>query len=183
MALEKALPLRIEMVRILTEVQNYLIASITTNGGLGNVTNWQQHILPRLMREPGMLLEKFLGRDLPENAKLPNQYSGLTHMFLPTLRATLNKGESLNLKIRTISTDNSKPTESVIYWRTLGEGRYKSEKLNHLANGVYEFRLAPEEINDKGLEYYVQVKFENGNIKRFPATAPDINQTVILLPE
>ena len=35
----------------------------------------------------------------------------------------------------------------------------------------------------KGLEYYVEVKFGNGDVKRFPAAAPDINQTVILLPE
>jgi hypothetical protein len=46
------------MIRILTDVQNYLMVSITTNGGLGNVSNWQQHIIPKLIREPGMLLEK-----------------------------------------------------------------------------------------------------------------------------
>jgi hypothetical protein len=183
LALDKALPLRIEMIKILTEAQNYLIASITTNGGLGNVTNWQQHILPRLIREPGILLEKYLGRELPEDAMLPKYYSGLSHMFLSTVRTILNKGESLNLKIRTISTENEKPSESIIYWRSLGETRFKSQKLNHIVNGVYKVQLAPEEITDKGLEYYVQVRFKNGDIKRFPATAPDINQTVILLPE
>ena len=182
-ALEKALPLRIEMIRILTEVQNYLMASVTTNGGLGNVANWQQHIIPRLMREPGMLLEKYLASELPENAKMPDNYSGLPHMFLTTVRTILSKGENLDLKIRTISAVNMKPTQSLLFWRTLGESGYKTKKLSHIANGVYEVQLASEEFTAKGLEYYVEVKFGNGDIKRFPAAAPEINQTVILLPE
>lgn len=183
LAYEKALPLRIEMIGILTEAQNYLMASITTNGGLGNIANWQQHIFPRLIRESGMLLEKYLGKELPDKAKLPNYYSGLSHMFLSTVRTILNKGENLNLKIRTISNDNGRLVEATIYWRTLGKNRYKSRKLNHLVRGVYEFQINPEEITDKGLEYYVQVKFKNGDIIKFPATAPDINQIVTLLPE
>lgn len=183
LALDKALPLRIEMVDILTKVQNYLMASITTYGGLGNVTNWQQHIFPRLIRNPGILLEKYLRKELPKEARLPKYYTGSSHMLVSKVRTILEKGESLNLKIRTISTDNAKPVETIIYWRTLGENRYKSQELNHLARGVYEFQINPQEIPDKGLEYYVQVKFKNGDIIRFPPTAPNINQTVVLLPE
>ena len=183
LALDKALPLRIEMVDVLTKVQNYLMASITTYGGLGNITNWQQHIFPRLINRPGILLEKYLGKELPEEARLPKSYTGPSHMFVSKVRTILKKGESLNLKIRTISTDNPKPVETKIYWRTLGENRYKSQELNHLARGVYEFQINPQEISDKGLEYYLQAKFKNGEIIKFPATAPNINQTVVLLPE
>jgi hypothetical protein len=178
-----ALPLRIEMVDILIKVQNYLMTSITTNGGLGNVSNWQQHILPQLIREPGILLEKYLGKELPEEAELPKKYTGSSHIFLSKVRTILEEGESLNLKIRTINADNIKPLEAKVYWRKLGGGRYKSQELNHLARGVYEFQLGSSEIPDEGLEYYVQFKFKNSEIIKYPATAPEINQTVIILPE
>jgi len=183
MARDYALPLRIEIVDILTDVQNYLIASTTTFGGLGNITNWQQHIFPRLIREPGILLEKYLGKQLPEEAKLPKAYSGLSHMVVSKVRTILEKGENLNLKIRTISIDNVKPMEAIIFWRTLGEIRFKSRKLNHLARGVYEFILDSHDIPDGGLEYYVQIKFKNEDIIRFPSAAPNINQIVVKLPK
>jgi len=118
-----------------------------------------------------------------EEARLPKDYSGVSHMFVPTVRTILKKGESLNMRVITISTNNAKPVDEMIYWRTFGEKSFKTQKLNHLGRGVYEFKISPQEISDKGLEYYVQVKFKNGDIKRFPATAPNINQSVILLPE
>jgi hypothetical protein len=183
MAFDKALPLRVEIVSILTNVQNYLLASITTYGGLGNVTNWQQHNIPRLIHEPGLLLEKYMGKGLPEEAKLPKNYSGPCHMFVSKVRTILEKGESLTLKIRTISVNDAIPADAKIYWRTLGESRYKSKELDHIARGVYEFQLDSQAIPEKGLEYYVQVKFKKGDIRKFPATAPDINQTIILLPQ
>jgi hypothetical protein len=181
LARNKALLLRIEMINILTKVQNYLMASVTTYGGLGNVTNWQQHTFPYLIRKPGLQLERYLGEELPEEAKLPKHYTGVSHMFVPTVRAVLKKGESLDLKVITISADNAKPIEEKIYWRTPGEKQFKSQQLNHIARGVYKSTISPEEISDNGLEYYVQVKFKNGDVKRFPAAAPDINQIITII--
>lgn len=183
LAAKEALPLRIEMIDILTELQNYLLTSITTYGGLGNVTNWQQHILPDLIREPGILLEKYLMQELPEDAKLPITYSGSTHMFVNKVRTTLQIGENINLKIRTISSDNEKPIKAVIKWKSMGKKRFNTQDIKHLARGVYEANINHKHITEEGLEYYILVKFGNGEIKRFPASAPNINQTVILLPE
>lgn len=139
--------------------------------------------LPRLIREPNFQLEKYLGSELPKEETLPNDYSGVSHMFVPTVRTILKKGESLNLKVIAISADNAKPAEEMIYWRTPGDKHFKSQQLIHVARGVYESKISAQEISDKGLEYYVRVKFKNGEIKKFPAAAPDINQIVTLMPE
>ena len=51
--------------------------------------------------------------------------------------------------------------------------------LEHKTRGVYAVTLpAPTEA----IEYYVEVKAD-GETARFPATAPELNQTVIVLPE
>ena len=65
LARKLALPLRKELVAQVSEVHRYLLATVTTNGAMGNVTNWQQHIMPKLLSEPGQELAKILGEDLP----------------------------------------------------------------------------------------------------------------------
>ena len=48
-ALRKALPLRIRLIRELTYVQQFLLDTVYTKGEMGTVTNWQQHVFPLLL--------------------------------------------------------------------------------------------------------------------------------------
>jgi len=95
----------------------------------------------------------------------------------------MEEGESLEFKIRTISSENAKPVNQKVYWKKPGEHSFQSKNLEHLARGVYQLKLNAQEISLEGLEYYVEIKFENGDIKRFPASAPVINQYVTIMPE
>jgi hypothetical protein len=183
LASEKAIPLRVEMVEILTSLHNYLIASTTTYGGMGNITNWQQHNLPDLMYKPGQLLEKYLGEELPEKAELPRDYSGNPHMFVSKARSVLEKGEDLNLKVRTVCPDNAQPADVKIFWKVTGGNDYNIDYPDHIARGVYGFSLDSGEIPEDGIEFFVEVNFENGDTIRFPAAAPEINQIITVLPD
>ena len=182
LTISNALPYRIEMVDIMEDIQNYLSLTISNFGELGVLCNWQQHIFPKVFREPGLVLEKYMGSALPENAKLKKEYSGAPNIIVTTSRGSLEEGESLKFKIRTISSENAKPVNQKVYWKKPGEHSFQSKNLEHLARGVYQLKLNAQEISLEGLEYYVEIKFENGDIKRFPASAPVINQYVTIMP-
>ena len=178
LAQEFALPIRKELVARVADVHRNLVAAVTTNGGMGNVTNWQQHILPTLLVEPGQELAEILGRDVPENAIPSTPYAGPMRLIVPTIRTSLSPGEDLKLKAITLSTTT--PKEVTLYWRALGEGRYKAVPLSHAARGVYFARISAGAI-ESDVEYYIKASSADGEEVTFPATAPDINQTVVMM--
>ena len=180
LAREVALPIRKELVAGVDDVHRYLLASVTTNGGMGNVTNWQQHIMPTLLTEPGRELAKMLEQDLPADAIPSKSYDGPLRLIMPTIRTSLSSGEDLKLKAIILATDQ--PEEVTLYWRTMGERPYKVIPLTHDARGVY-FAQIPTRAIESDLEYYIKASSVNHRDVFFPATAPDTGQTVVLMDE
>ncbi len=180
LAREVALPIRGELVADVARVHRYLLATVATNGGMGNVTNWQQHIIPVLLTEPGKELAEILGRALPADAVPSKQYEGPPRLIVPTARSSLSKGEDLRLKVIIPGTD--KPRDATLYWRAMGTGRYTPVPLANAARGVYLARISADAIQSD-LEYYVKVASTDGRETFFPATAPDIGQTVVVMEE
>ncbi len=179
-AQEIVLPIRKDLVAQVADVHRYLFASVTTNGGMGNVTNWQQHIMPTLLMEPGKELAEILGRDLPDDAMPIRLYDGPLQLIVPTVRTSLSPGEDLKLKVVILSP--SQPEEATLHWRALGEDRYKAAPFSHAARGVYFARISASTI-DCDLEYYIKVSSVDGREVIFPTTAPDIGQTVVMMEE
>ena len=177
LARKLALPLRKELIARVSEVHRYLLATVTTNGAMGNVTNWQQHIIPKLLTEPGQELAKILGDDLPADAMPSYQYVGPLRIIVPTVRTSLNKGEALKLKIIILSQNRNE--DAALYWRNMGKGTYKRIALKHIARGIYSVTIPGNQIKDD-FEYYIRVSSTEGQQTTFPASAPDINQTVIV---
>ncbi len=175
-AAELALPLRKQLVADVAEVHRWLLQAITTQGGLGNVANWQQHVIPMVLTRPGQELEKLLGAPLPEDAKLAKGYTGSPRMFVPTVRTMIGVGEAL--KIRAI-VQGTKPSEVSIFVRPMGKGEYAKKPLVHVARGVYQITL-PAELTQADLEYYIDALTPDGKHLFFPATAPNLNQTVVV---
>ena len=103
---------------------------------------------------------------------------------MPTVRTSVSAGESLKLKVIVLAAED--PGEMAIHWRPFGQPRFDRAPLTHLARGVYSATLPPMEANVLGLEYYVEVAFgadsSGDGISRFPATAPALNQTVVVVP-
>ncbi len=68
-----------------------------------------------------------------------------------------------------------------LYWRPLGQGAFARLPVEHVARSVYSVRLPAAQIGANDLEYYVEASTSAGKI-RFPATAPAMNQTVVVVP-
>lgn len=178
-ARETVLPVRRELVRQTGEVFNQLFATVSTTGELGTVMNWEQHNLPGLLTQPGAELAKLLGEPLPADAQPATAYHGPTRVIVPTTRTSVSAGEPLHLKVIVLA--EKPPRGGALHWRPLGEGAFAVLPLQHVARGVYAVEL-PSWATNADFEYYVEVADAGGNLTRFPATAPTLNQTVVTLP-
>jgi hypothetical protein len=179
LALQSALPIRKEMVAQVADVHRCLLATITTTGGMGNVTNWQQHVMPTLITQPGRELEKILGQQLPEDAIPSKPYEGLPRIIVPTVRGSLNTGEDLKLKVIILA--KKQPEDAFLYWRPIGTDNYTMVALTHIARGVYSVTIPAREIKETDLEYHIKVNVDDKHSIYFPAAAPQIDQTVVVI--
>jgi len=177
LARQLALPFRRELVAQVADVHRYLLATVSTNGAMGNVTNWQQHIMPTLLTESGRELADILDEDLPADAIPSKQYDGSLRMIVPTVRTSLSESEDLKLKVIILAANQ--PKDAALYWRPLGKGKYNRIDLIHIARGVYSVKIPANKIKTD-IEYYIEVSSTDGRRVNFPATAPDINQTVVV---
>jgi len=171
-----ALPARQQLVRLVGVVFEHLLATVSTTGELGTVANWNQHNLPGLLSRPGDELAQILGEPLPAEAQPGQQYHGPLRIIVPAIRASLAANEALELKVIILSQDP--PRQAALYWRKLGEGPFARLPLRHVARAVYTVALPPAAKDD--LEYYLQADPAQGQPVRFPATAPKLNQTLVV---
>jgi hypothetical protein len=176
LARELALPIRKELVAQTTELMKHLLATVTTTGEMGTVTNWQNTLLRRLLIEPGRELAKILGEELPADAMPSQEPSCLPRLVLPRVRTCLAAGEPVLLTAMVLG---AKPTGGVVSWSPLGTGQWHKVPLRHVTRGVYEVVL-PAEATKSDLEYYVRVDTDRGMLA-FPATAPTLNQSVVVV--
>jgi len=182
LARQIALPLRKELVARVADVHRLLLATVTTNGAMGNVANWQQHLMPTLLTEPGQELAKILGEDLPPDAMPSKRYDspqGRPKIIVPTVRSSLMTGETLKLKVIILA--QNPPKNAALYWRQMGKGKFNKIPLIHIARGVYSVAIPAERFGQTDIEYHIKVSSTGGQEIYFPAAAPDINQTVVTM--
>jgi hypothetical protein len=117
-----------------------------------------------------------LGTDLPSSVLLSSAYGGPLRIFVPAVRTSLEAGEAL--KIKAVVLSEGTPDSAAVRWREMGRGEFRSVPLEHKARGVYVATIPPPA---GAIEYYVEVK-AGGETALFPATAPALSQTVIVLP-
>ncbi len=72
------------------------------------------------------------------------------------------------------------PKDAALYCSQMVKANAAGSHLNHTARGVYLVTIAPTEIKNSDLEYYVKVSWTGGGEIHFPATAPQMNQTVVV---
>ncbi len=180
LARERVLPLRVALVKQLGRVYRHLLATVSTPGELGTLANWEQHILPGLIEQPGAELAKLLGDKLPPAARPASFYRGPSRLIVPTARASYSPGEPLTLTVLLLS--EQMPRGGRLYWRKLGRGGFQSLPLEHVTRGVYRVRFPLLATAGGDLEYYVRMTDFRGEKLRWPATAPRINHTLVCMP-
>jgi hypothetical protein len=137
--------------------------------------------LPSLLTKPGQELAQVLGEDLPADAAPSKDYGGPPRLIVPTTRTSIMDGEALKLKV--IFLAKKPPREAAVYWRTMGSGEFTKVPLIHVARGVYLVNFPPGGAKGPAVEYYVKVVTAGGESLHFPVTAPDINQTLVVVPQ
>jgi len=181
LAPETALPAYREILAAYREAFEHLLATVSTNGGLATVMFWEQSIFPAALGDTAGVLSQALGAPLPPDAMPAKEYQGGLRVIVPTVRTCAAPGESLRLKVLILSPES--PREAALYHRPIGaRDSFERLPLEHVARGVYTVSIPPPS-NDRGFEYYIEATGNNGQVARFPATAPTINQTVVTLPE
>ena len=103
---------------------------------------------------------------------------GLHRIFVPTLRTQLMTGGDLNLK--GIILAQVRPKDTALYCCQMGKGECRRVPLNHTARRVYSVAIPTTRIKNSDLEYYVRVSWTGGGEVHLPATAPQMNQTVVV---
>ena len=77
--------------------------------------------------------------------------------------------------------DNAPPRSAVLRWRPLGRGAWQSLSLKRVARGVHVVTLPP--AAEESIEYYIEAETAGSVRLRWPATAPEICQTVVAMPK
>ncbi|GHT22592.1 hypothetical protein FACS189430_04610 [Bacteroidia bacterium] len=175
-AKNELLPLRIQSIGQLREVHRHLFAFISTYGELGNLTNWQQHLMSVHFDKPARELTTWLGKELPAEA-LPDQTPVYpSRIVAPELRTAIESDENFNIQV--IITEAS-PAKAVLKYRLLGEKKYQAVALQSVGRCVYQADIPADRITGD-FEYHIEVKKQAGKTMYFPPTAPEINQTVVV---
>jgi hypothetical protein len=81
-------------------------------------------------------------------------------------------------EIRAFVLSSAQCTGVDLYWRSLGEGAFQKVAARHRARQAYRAQLPAQ--SQGTLEYYLEAVLENGQKLLWPATAPSLNQTVIV---
>lgn len=175
-----ALPLRIRLARLWEEMMTHLLATVSTPGELGTIANLEQHVRTHnaFLNLHDEKLVEALGESLPKEAAPSTDYRGKPRLIIPTARTDAAVGESMEIKALVLSKDV--PDRVVLHWRALGADEFIDVNFDHVARGVFRANL-PAMKNDD-FEYYVTAGFENASTLIWPATAPQLCQTVIVTP-
>jgi hypothetical protein len=181
MATALVLPIRMRLIDGLAPIYRNLLNHAANMGEIGSVANWDQHVQNVMLNKPAVELEKALGRPLPDEYRRPPRIApepGIHRIIVPTLRNCLAEGEPLKLKV--IVLGQEKPAVTLFY-RALGSGRFQAVAGRHVARGVHLVELPADAIRGD-FEYYVEAMAPSGEVLRFPATAPEMYRTVVVMP-
>ncbi len=172
-----ALSIRISLARAWERMIAFQIAAVGTPGELGTLANLEQHNRGTLnfLGAHDDAIAKALGKPLPESVEPTKMYSGPARIIVPAVRGLAGKGESLNIKV--IAIDKQPIKTASAFWRPLGEKSFRQAGGKHVARAVYTLSLPPVQTD---IEYYIQVETATGKKLTWPATARDLNQTVVV---
>ena len=179
-AIKNVLPVRKELAEKWAQMCTYLISSISNVGEMGTLANIEQYALhAKLLTRYDGLLEQVTDAKLPDDTQLLKDYRGRDRLFVPTVRTSIDAGESLKLKAIILSAQQ--PAKATLHWRHIGQTKFQQIPLLHIARGVYEAAIPAAEINSMDFEYFIDAKVSDANILYWPSSAPKTMQTVLVM--
>jgi len=172
-----ALKARIHLAEVWTRLLTLQTSIVSTPGELGTIANLEQHTRrrARFITAHDMALEKALARPLPDECAPSKSYAGPPRLIVPARRTSVGKAEVLNLKIIALFPETTKSVE--VRFRSLGHGPWQTIVAGHLGRAVWHATILAT-VDD--FEYHIVAVSRTGARLVYPATAPEINQTVVV---
>ncbi len=179
--LKEALDIREESVHLYEKAMGNLLQMVNTTGELGMIANLENHnrVRLQLLSKHDELLAARTGVDPGREFPVSDSYEGPPRIIVPILRGLLEQGEDLELRVLILSA--REPQKAVLKWKALGAGEYMEEPLKHVGRGVYHVSIPSARLDKKDFEYFLEAE-TGGERLVYPATAPLLNQSVVIMP-
>ena len=167
---------RIELSRAWERMIGWQVAATDTPGELGTLANLEQHsrVQLKFLTVHDAELEKAAGEPLPDEIALRKAYTGPARLTVPTVRTFAAQNEWLKLKV--FALDRQPMATVKLFWRPLGAGRFEEVPCTRVTRAVYSVTLKAR----ADFEYYLQAETTVGQKLVWPATAPELSQTVLV---
>jgi len=181
LAQEIALPLRQQLVRQWGQMVTYQLAKVSNTGEMGVIANIEQHSMLnlQLLNKHDKAIQEALGKSLPADMQPGKEYRSPARVIVPTVCSILMADGDLKLKVIILA--QNQRNKAFLYWRPMGADQYNEISLTHIARGVYSATIPAAKIKEADLEYHVKVALGDGRDIYFPATAPQMDQTVVII--
>ena len=171
---KEILPLRLEIARNYEDLIQAFVNCAKSPGEIGTISSIESGSRGRMVSAHDAAIAKMLGEPLPAETSVSAAYRGAPRIFVSANSSPMNAHD----EIRAFVLSSANCTGVDLHWRWLGEGAFNRVAASHRARQAYRVQLpAPSQGT---LEYYLEAVLDNGQKLRWPATAPSVNQTVII---
>ena len=172
-----ALAQRVELAKIWSQLLTLQAAIVSTPGELGTIANLEEHTRQHehFVEADDADLIQALGSPLPPETVTAKNYAGPAKLVVPTVRSCVRPNETLQLTI--IALDQQPVRQVTMNFRPLGQTTWQTQSATHVGRAIYEVKLPPAQDD---FEYSITAQTAGGEKLVWPATAPAINQTVVV---
>jgi len=169
------LSLRCDIARSYEDLIAAFVNCAKSPGEIGTISSIESGSRERIVSSQDGAIAHILGGPLPPEAEVRTAYRGTPRIFVSARRTQANVGEAQEIRAFVLSGAQCGVN---LYWRSLGAGSFKRLAATHRSRQAY--RVALPTRFPGTLEFYLEAALDDGQTVRWPATAPSINQTVIV---
>jgi hypothetical protein len=171
----EVVPRRVELARSYEDLIATFVRCARSPGDVGTISSIESGMRDRVVSSQDAAITNLLGEPLPLEAAVRSAYRGAPRIFLSAKCTQTKAGEPQEIRAFVLSGPKCKGLS--LYCRPLGKGGFVKVPANHLARQAYRVSLPPR--SEGTLEYYLEAELAGGKKVFWPATAPDLCQTVI----
>jgi hypothetical protein len=172
---EQALPARIALARSWEAMIAAYLGCTKSPGDVGTISSIESGNRKRILHGQDSLMANLLGAPLPPEASVRTDYNGTPRIFISSDCTRWKTGEPFEIRPFVLSSEDCKGVS--LYWRPLGKGVFS--KVEALYKSRHAYRVILPENDTVCVEYYLEASLANGKKIRYPATAPEINSSVV----
>ena len=170
------LPLRLNIARNYEDMIMAFVNCAKSPGEIGTIASIESGSRERIVSSHDAAIAKILGAPLPAEAAVSTTYRGTSRIFVSAKGAQMNAGEQREIRAFVLAFPKS--TGVNLYWRSLGDGAFRKVVATHRTRQAYRVTLPAQSPGT--VEYYLEAVLDDGQKVLWPATAPSINQTMVV---